>query len=181
MAYQRDPQQIGQWGIIMSEEEYKHEILTKEGVFLLVADKSDDFLVALHYAERFSQYSSIHIGLVYIIEGQDFLHWGNIEERLRQEQRKEAEQYLFDVAADVNAITGKKPAFYILEGDKSESIVQLINEDKTIKMLVLGGDTHGSAPGPLVSYFAGKGLGQLRVPLTVVPNHLTKEEIDNIF
>lgn len=165
----------------MSEDEYKPDILQKDGVFLLVADKSDDFKMALRYAERFSQHSKIHIGLVYIIEGQDFLHWGNIEERMKQEQRKEAEQYLFDVAADVNSITGKKAAFYILEGTKSECLVQLINEDKTIKMLVLGGDTHGNAPGPLVSYFSGKGLGQLRVPLIVVPNHLTNEQIDNIF
>lgn len=69
----------------------------------------------------------------------------------------------------------------MLEGKKTDALVELIENDKTIKMLLLGGDTQGSAPGPLVSYFSGKGLGQLRVPLTIVPNHLTDEEIDNIF
>ncbi|MFP4313947.1 MAG: universal stress protein [Alphaproteobacteria bacterium] len=153
----------------------------ERGVYLLVADKSDDFTTALRYAQRLSLQSQAHIGLAYIIEKQDFLHWGNIEDRMREEQRKEAEQYLFDVAGDVNAITGTQPVFYILEGDKTDALTELINEDMTIKMLVLGGDSQGGAPGPLVSFFSGKGLGQLRVPLTVVPNHLTESDIDSIF
>lgn len=154
----------------------KHDV----GVFLLVADKSDEFSKALRYASRLADYSGAHIGLVYIMEEQGFQHWGNIEERMREEMRKEAEQYLFDVANTVREITGKSPAFYIQQGTKADTLVSLINEDRTIKMLILGGDTHGS-PGPLVAHFSGKGLGLLRVPLTVVPGHLEMSEIDNIF
>ncbi len=152
----------------------------KAGCFLLVADKSEEFGKALRYAARLAAYSDSHIALAYIIEEQGFQHWGNIEERMRGELRKEAEQYLFEVATTVNNITGERPAFYIRQGKKTEALVSLINEDHTIKMLVLGGDTQ-SSPGPLVSYFSGKGLGQLRVPLTVVPGHLEISEIDNIF
>lgn len=165
----------------MTDASNYDEKISDDGVYLLVADQSQDFMTALRYAERLSVYSKAHIGLAYIIEEQDFQHWGGIEDRMKQEQRKEAEQYLFDVAGEVNNITGKKPAFYIVEGNKAESIVGLINNDHTIKMLLLGGDTQGNAPGPLVSYFSGKGLSQLRIPLAIVPNHLTQDQIDNIF
>ena len=152
----------------------------EDGVLLLIADKSDEFSKALRYASRLTEYSGAHIGLVYIMEEQGFQHWGNIEERMQDEMRTEAEQYLFDVATTVLEITGKIPVFYIQQGAKAETIVSLITNDKTIKMLILGGDTQGS-PGPLVSYFSSKGLGQLRVPLTVVPGHLEMSDIDNIF
>lgn len=153
----------------------------KDGIFLLVADKSDDFMCALRYAARLAEYSNSHIGIAYIIEDQGFQHWGGIEDRMKKEQRQEAEQYLFELAMSVNEMTGERPAFFILEAKSKElEIVSLINGDDTIKMLVLGGETTGS-PGPLVSYFSGKGLGNLRVPLTVVPGHLANDEIDKIF
>lgn len=155
-------------------------VRSKEGVFLLVADKSEEFTKALRYAARLAAYSHSHIGLVYVIEEQGFQHWGNIEERMRAELRAEAEHYLFDMATKVNEMTGERPAFYIEQGSKAESLVSIINKDHTVKMLILGGDTQGS-PGPLVSYFSGKGLGQLRVPLTVVPGHLDMSDIDHIF
>lgn len=152
----------------------------KEGVFLLVADKTEEFSKALRFAARLAEYSRSHIGLAYIIEQQDFQHWGNIAERMQAELREEAEHYLFEIATKVNSITGERPAFYVEQGAKAEKLVSIINNDHTIKMLILGGDTQG-APGPLVSYFSGKGLGQLRVPLTVVPGHLDMSDIDHIF
>ena len=166
---------------MMIEDE--QNISSKDGIYLLVADKSDDFMTALRYAERLSLQNKFHIGLAYIIEEQEFQHWGNIEDRMREELRKEAEQYLFEVAGEVNKITGKKPAFYLLEnkGGKAEAIINLIKEDLTIQLLLLGVDSVGGTPVHLVAFFAGKGLAQLRVPLTVVPNHLTIEEIDKIY
>lgn len=153
----------------------------KDGIFLLVAEKSEDFQCALRYAARLADYSNSHIGITYIIEDQGFQHWGGIEDRMKQEQRQEAEQYLFELAMSVNDMTGEKPAFFVREGKSKETeIVELINEDDTIKMLILGGETSGS-PGPLVSYFSGKGLENLRVPLTIVPGNLVNDEIDGIF
>jgi len=166
-----------------TEKPYNPEnqgIKKREGVFLLVADKTEEFTKALRYAARLAEYSHSHIGLVYVIEEQGFQHWGNIEERMQAELRAEAEGCLYDMATKVNGITGERPAFYIAEGSKAEALVSIIDNDHTVKMLILGGDTQGS-PGPLVSYFSGKGLGNLRVPLTIVPGHLEMSDIDNIF
>ena len=47
-------------------------------------------------------------------------------------------------------------------------------------MLVLGANTQGESPGPLVTYMAGKGAGRMRVPITIVPGNLSDEQIDAV-
>ena len=40
--------------------------------------------------------------------------------------------------------------------------------------------TGPEGPGPLVTHLAGKGLGKLRIPLTLVPGNLKREQLDLI-
>ena len=47
--------------------------------------------------------------------------------------------------------------------------------DLSITKLILGGSVQSKSPGPLVSYFTGKGLSKLRVPLTIVPGNLAED------
>jgi hypothetical protein len=58
-------------------------------------------------------------------------------------------------------------------------ITEVLARDHSIRRLVLGAGV-GGTPGPLVSYFTGKGLSQLPVPLTIVPGGLTPEDIDRL-
>ena len=44
----------------------------------------------------------------------------------------------------------------------------------------LAGVSGSAGPGPMVSYFSGKGLAKLRVPVVIVPSHLDPEKIDSI-
>ena len=53
-------------------------------------------------------------------------------------------------------------------------------EDRTISVLVLGGASGTSGPGPLVTALLGKFAAQLKVPLTIVPGALSEGEIDAI-
>ena len=80
----------------------------------------------------------------------------------------------------MNELTGRIPALYLLEGSRAETLVEVINEDEHIRMLALAGKTKGGGPGPLVSYFTGKGLSRMRVPVLIVPDHLTASQIDDI-
>ena len=58
--------------------------------------------------------------------------------------------------------------------------VKLLNEDRSICVLVLGASSSGEGPGPLVTAFTGKSASQLRIPLTIVPGALSEAEIDAI-
>ena len=83
-------------------------------------------------------------------------------------------------AAEVAKLSGKMPVLYFREGDRREEVMKLIDEELTISILVLGASTGPKGPGPLVAALTGKYVGKLRVPLTIVPGHLTVEDIEHI-
>ena len=57
------------------------------GVYLVVADGSDEFNIALRYAARRAETSRAHVGILYIISVDDFQHWSNVEAVMRRELR----------------------------------------------------------------------------------------------
>lgn len=149
------------------------------GVYLVVADETDEFNVALRYAARMAAVNRGHVGILHVISMDDFQHWSGVENRMKRELRNAGEKFIWGMAKRVNDLNGMVPAIYVREGDaKHEIMIDLINEDMTIKMLVLGASTSSSGPGPTVGYFTGKGLSKLRVPVVVVPGHLEIETID---
>lgn len=150
------------------------------GVYLVVADESDEFNIALRYAARRAEANRAHVGILHVLSVDDFQHWGNVEEMMRKEMREKAEKFIWAVAQKVNELNETIPLLYIREGARKDVIVDVINEDTNIKMLVLGGGTSAKGPGALVSHFVGKGLGRLRVPVVVVPGHLELQKIDAI-
>lgn len=141
--------------------------------YLIVADGSEDFPVALKYAAQMAHANKCRIGIFYVMEDQDFTHWGNIEKRMRDEQREQAEKVLHEACFLLSeTVQDTLPGIYLTEGSRMEALASVIEDDASISMLILGGGTQGAGPGPLVSHFTGKGLSRLRVPVMVVPDHL---------
>ncbi len=151
------------------------------GLYLALASESEEGLLALRYAARMAEMNRGHLLILHMIHVDDFQHWSNVEEMMRKELREEAEKFLWNMAKRVNDINGQIPALCIAEGKSSDVLIDLINEETAIKMLILGGGVSAGGPGPLVSYFTGKGLSRLRVPVVVVPGHLDAQKIDAIF
>ena len=150
------------------------------GVYLVVAEESNEFAIALRYAARRAETHRAHVGILYVINIDDFQHWSNVEAMMRKELRTEAEKQIWAHAKTVHDLNGQYPVLYISEGSRTDVIVDVINEDEHIRALILGGAEQASGPGPLVSHFTGKGLAKLRVPVMVVPGHLDTEKIDSI-
>ncbi len=142
------------------------------GTYLVVADNSEEFKVALRYGCFTAQKHRGHVGIICIIEDQDFQHWGAVENRMMKELRIEAEKYIWSVAKTAHDFNGAVPSLYFAEGNKYEALIKTIDENTDIAQLILGGGTDHSNRGPLVSYFLGKGLARLRVPVVVVPSHI---------
>ena len=142
------------------------------GTYLVVADESEEFQIALKYAARMANANKCRVGVFYVMENQEFTHWGNIEKRMRDEQRAAAEKTLNIACLALEDVLETMPVIYLVEGGKLDSLSDAIEQDENISMLILGGGTQGSGPGPLVSHFTGKGLSKLRVPVIVVPDHL---------
>lgn len=151
------------------------------GVYLVVADESDEFNLALRYAARMAQSNRGHVGILHVISLDDVQQWSGVENRMKRELREQSEKFIWSMAKRVNELNGMIPAIYVREGDaKHDVMIDLINEDMTIKMLVLAASASSSGPGPTVAYFTGKGLAKMRVPVVVVPGHLESQKIDAI-
>ena len=72
-----------------------------------------------------------------------------------------------------------EPELVIREGKPAEEIHKLIEEDQDIAILVLAAGMGKEGPGPLVTAVAGKGTG-FAIPVTVVPQGLSDEDIENL-
>ncbi len=141
------------------------------GTYLIVADDTDEFKSALMYGIHLAKCHRAHLGILKIIEDQDFQHWGAVEEKVKKELRDQGETYIWEIAGIVNENGGIVPSLYFAEGDVGEALVKTIDQDKNIIQLILGADK-GGKHGPLVSFCTGKGLDRLRVPVVLVPEHL---------
>jgi nucleotide-binding universal stress UspA family protein len=74
---------------------------------------------------------------------------------------------------------GIEPEMVVREGKPAEEIHKLIEEDQDIAILVLAAGAGKEGPGPLVGAVAGKGAA-FPIPVTVVPQNLSDEEIDSL-
>lgn len=149
----------------------KMVIEKRKGVFLVIVDMTEEFLVAVDYASQFANAEDGYVALLNVIEYSYVQNWKNVEDRVRSEMRGQAEQATWDAAGRVMENTHKMPMICIEEGDRVDLIIKTIEENNNIAALVLA-SANSSKPGPLITYFSGKGLSRLPIPLMIIPGHL---------
>ncbi|CAN7179107.1 universal stress protein [Rhizobium sp. LjRoot30] len=145
--------------------------------FMAVIDGTPECQRAVHYAGRRAKNSNGGLILLYVIPEGDFQQWLGVEEIMRAEAREEAEATLAKAAQTVRETIGIEPEMVIREGSAAVQIVGLIEEDRDIAILVLAAGSAKEGPGPLVSSVAGRGSA-FPIPVTILPDTLTNEEID---
>jgi nucleotide-binding universal stress UspA family protein len=145
--------------------------------FMAVMDGTPECQKAVHYAGRRAKNTNGGIVLLYVIPEGDFQQWLGVEQIMRAEAREEAEALMAKAAQKVRDTIGIDPEIVIREGNATEQINQLVEEDQDIAILVLAAASAKEGPGPLVSAVAGRGAA-FPIPVTVLPDTLTDEEID---
>ena len=151
-----------------------------ERIFLVVVDESPEMRNALRYACRRAKRTGGRVAMLYVMEPPEGQHWGAVMDLMRQEARQQAEEVVAKHADVAVSLTGQPPTIHIREGKSRDELIKLVNEDRSISVLVLGSASSSEGPGPLVTAFAGKLGSHLRIPLTIVPGKLTEAEIDAI-
>ena len=146
-------------------------------MLLCVVDDTDELSVALQFAARRAR----HIGLLYVIdqEATEYQHWSSVGDLMRAEAQAEAERVLARAADHVMRWCDTPPVFYIREGDRRDEVIEQINEDPSIAFLILGAATGRDGPGPLVTALTGKWVGQLHIPVVIVPGNVSEDEIES--
>ena len=153
----------------------------REPVFLVVVDDSEEMHQALQFACGRAKAVGGKVALMYCIAPAEFEYWAGVGELMRQEAREAAEEKMTIHAEYAKGLTGEIPVLFVREGDTSDELLVLIDEEPSISLLVLGADTQSETSGPLISFLTSRGASLCRVPITIVPGNLSDEQLDALF
>ncbi len=147
--------------------------------FLAVIDETPECERAVVYAAHRANATGGAVVLLFVIDTGDFQQFLGVEQIMRDEAQTAASATLEQHAAKVREKVGIEPELEIREGSRVEEIHKLIEEDQDIAILVLAAGNAKEGPGPLVSSIAGKGAA-FPIPVTVVPQNLSDEDIESL-
>jgi nucleotide-binding universal stress UspA family protein len=147
--------------------------------FLVIIDETPECDRAVYFASRRAARTAGKLVMLSVPRaGEGNQEWLGVGELMRAEAREEAEHRLDEFAARARNIAGIDPERIVREGKMAEEILKLIQEDKDVAILVLAAGTSAEGPGPLVTSLAGAGAGSFPIPITIVPGHLTDQQLD---
>ncbi|MCX7305607.1 MAG: universal stress protein [Hyphomicrobiales bacterium] len=147
--------------------------------FLAIIDDTPECERAVAYAAKRAKSTGGVLVLLYVIEPGDFQHWLGVEKIMRDEAMQAAGAALDIHASKVREQIGIEPEPVVREGKPAEEIHKLIEDDQDIAILVLAAGAGKEGPGPLVASIAGKAAA-FPIPVTVVPQNLSDEDIDSL-
>ncbi len=154
--------------------------MEKELTFLVVVDESPEMYKALRYAAQRSERNNGRVALLYTFETLEFSHWKAVEDIAEVESREKAELKIKDIENFLSEFSQKTPKKFIMKGDRIECITNFLEENKFISNFVLASSSDKSGSDPLINAFTGKFSTNLKVPLTIIPQNLSEEEIDKL-
>lgn len=147
--------------------------------FLAIVDDTPECERAVAYASRRAKNTGGVLVLLFVVEPGDFQHWLGVEKIMREEAQATAAAALDGFATKIRQSLGIEPELVVREGNPTEEIHKLIEQDQDIAILVLAAGAGKEGPGPLITSIVGKAAA-FPIPVTVVPQNLSDEEIDSL-
>ena len=145
--------------------------------FLIVLDDTPEMLNAMRYAAIRASRTNGGVEMLAVISSEDFQHFMGVADVMRAEAHEKIEAH-FQIFKDrMEKREGITPTLAVREGDRVDAVLEHIKSDPEIGVLVLGAGTDKGGPGPVVQALTGRRMAELRVPVTIVPGSMTKEDI----
>jgi len=133
---------------------------------------------AVYYASRWAVRAGGAVVMLRVIETEDqHQQWLGVADIMRAEAEEAANAALDRAAGRANGIAAITPERVIREGDPTDQILDVIDQDVDISMLVLAASAGPEGPGPIITTMA-KMVGTFPIPVTIVPGSLTDEDLD---
>jgi len=146
--------------------------------YLVVIDDTEECDRAVFWAAKRAGRTKSQIVMLRVIETADRnQQWLGVADIMQAEALEAANVVLSKFATRVKKITGVDPDRVIREGNTSDEIVKLIDEDADIGILVLAAGTGKEGPGPLITNLA-KTVATFPIPVAIVPGQLNDEDLE---
>ena len=145
---------------------------------LVIVDDTAEWDRAVYYASRWAIRVGGGVVMLRIIEIEDQnQQWLGVADIMRAEAHEDANAALDRASGRANGIAAITPERVIREGDPTEQILDVIDQDADIAILVLAANPGAEGPGPLITLIA-KTVGSFPIPVTIVSGDLSDEDID---
>jgi nucleotide-binding universal stress UspA family protein len=145
---------------------------------LVIVDETAEWDRAVYYASRWAIRGGGGVVMLRVIETEDQnQQWLGVADIMRAEAEEAANVALDRASGRANGIAGITPERVIREGNPTEQILKVIEQDVDITMLVLAANPGAEGPGPLITSTA-KTVGSFPIPVVIVPGDLSDADID---
>jgi nucleotide-binding universal stress UspA family protein len=145
---------------------------------LVIVDDTAEWDRAVYYASRWAIRVGGGVVMLRVIEIEDQnQQWLGVADIMRAEAEEAANEALDRASGRANGMAAITPERVIREGDPTEQILEVIDQDVDIVMLVLAANPGAEGPGPLVAQMA-EAAGSFPIPVTIVSGGLRDADID---
>ena len=146
--------------------------------YLVVIDDTEECERAVYWAAKRAGRTKSQIIMLRVLEtAERNQQWLGVADIMKAEATEAANAAFDKFAVRAKKIARITPDRVIREGNTTEQLIKLIDEDADIGILVLAAGTGKEGPGPLVSGLA-KTAGTFPIPVAIVPGHLNDEDLD---
>src|SRR6476646_4266165 len=147
--------------------------------YLVVIDDSPEAAIALRFAARRAAKTNGRIEVLGIVEPQDFVQWGGVQNAIEEEQRLRIEGVVSSAVGEILDEAGMEAKIILRSGDAVRSVREYLEGRDEVAALVLGAAPSGS-PGPLIANFAGTDAGLLPCPVMIIPGSLDEDRLEQL-
>jgi nucleotide-binding universal stress UspA family protein len=147
--------------------------------YLVVVDDSAESRVALRFAARRAAKTGGKIEVLGIVEPQDFVQFGGVQNAIEEEQRLRIEGVVSGAIGEILDQSGMEANIIVRQGEAVRTVRDYLEGRDEVAALVLGAAASGS-PGPLVANFTGNDAGQLPCPVMIIPGSLSEERLEQL-
>ena len=145
--------------------------------YLVVVDDSAESRVALRFAARRALKTDGKIEVLGIVEPQDFVQFGGVQNAIEEEQRLRIEGVVSSAVGEILDQSGLEANVIIRQGEAVRTVRDYLEGRDEVAALVLGAAPSGN-PGPLVANFTGNDAGLLPCPVMIIPGSLADERLE---
>ncbi len=147
----------------------------KKANYLVCVNFEEYSEIALHYACYLAKISKGSVSLLHVLEPVDYQTIGMVAEKMRQEQYKESQNKLNDLAGKAQKWSGIIPVVIVKEGLIESEIIKAIEEDENITMLITGVSHQSSKKSKVIHNLVAIIGPKIDIPMLIVPDNLNKE------
>jgi nucleotide-binding universal stress UspA family protein len=145
--------------------------------FLIILDDTPEMLNAMRYAAIRASKTGGAVEMLAVIAPEEFQAFAGVAEMMRTEAREKVEAHFQLFKDRMEKREGITPTLAIREGDPVDAVIEHLRADPEIAVLVVGASVGSGGPGPVVAALTGRRMPDLRVPITIVPGSMSKEDI----